>query len=334
MAEIKDYSTTAANNNSASPAGWPEAMAPSGLNDSDRELAARVARLYADTNGSLVTTGTEPAYALAANRTISAYADGDMFRFRCHATNESATKSPSVITSINVDGLGAKEIVSADSVELAAYSLTTGGIYTIVYSSIHGKFVCLDYEQRSPAITVFTSDGTWTKSAGMQRIIVDCIGGGGGGGGSATTSANQAGAGAGGGGGGYGYEVLRAQDVTDTVTVTVGTGGAGGAIGTTGDTGTTTSFGAYVTAAAGTGGASLNAGTDLYHINPGTGGNFSLSYNSAGAQGSSGHVGLRVGSNVETANQRAWGGTGGTAAGPFGGGGLRWRWEWRCYRSH
>ena len=39
MAEISDYNVAAASNNSASPAGWPEGMAPSGVNDSDRELA-------------------------------------------------------------------------------------------------------------------------------------------------------------------------------------------------------------------------------------------------------------------------------------------------------
>lgn len=42
MSDIGTWSTTAANNNSASPDGFPEGMAPSGLNDSSREVMAAV----------------------------------------------------------------------------------------------------------------------------------------------------------------------------------------------------------------------------------------------------------------------------------------------------
>jgi hypothetical protein len=43
---VKSYSTTAASNNSASPNGFPEGMAPSGVNDSARQLMAVVAEMY------------------------------------------------------------------------------------------------------------------------------------------------------------------------------------------------------------------------------------------------------------------------------------------------
>lgn len=46
--KIKAYSATPGSNNAASPDGWPEGMAPSGLNNSDREFAARVREWYAD----------------------------------------------------------------------------------------------------------------------------------------------------------------------------------------------------------------------------------------------------------------------------------------------
>lgn len=45
---IKDWSTTAASNNSASPNGAPEGMAPSGVNDTIRELMAQVRSWYED----------------------------------------------------------------------------------------------------------------------------------------------------------------------------------------------------------------------------------------------------------------------------------------------
>lgn len=46
--KLKAYSATPASNNAASPDGWPEGMAPSGLNNSDREFAAHVREWYAD----------------------------------------------------------------------------------------------------------------------------------------------------------------------------------------------------------------------------------------------------------------------------------------------
>lgn len=45
---IKDWSTTAASNNTASPNGFPEGMAPSGVNDSAREVMAQIRGWYED----------------------------------------------------------------------------------------------------------------------------------------------------------------------------------------------------------------------------------------------------------------------------------------------
>lgn len=52
MSEIQSWSATASSNNSASPDGWPESMAPSGINNSARENMAALARWYKDSNGS------------------------------------------------------------------------------------------------------------------------------------------------------------------------------------------------------------------------------------------------------------------------------------------
>jgi len=48
MAAISTWDTTAANNNSASPDGWPEGMAPSGVNDSARENMSALRTWYED----------------------------------------------------------------------------------------------------------------------------------------------------------------------------------------------------------------------------------------------------------------------------------------------
>jgi len=46
MTDIKAWATSAASNNAASPNGFPEGMAPSGVNDSAREIMAAVRRWY------------------------------------------------------------------------------------------------------------------------------------------------------------------------------------------------------------------------------------------------------------------------------------------------
>lgn len=48
MANISTWSTTAANNNSNPPDGWPENMAPSAVNDAAREMMASVRTWYED----------------------------------------------------------------------------------------------------------------------------------------------------------------------------------------------------------------------------------------------------------------------------------------------
>jgi hypothetical protein len=52
MADISTWSTTAANNNAATPDGFPEGMAPSTLNDSAREMMASLRRQHEDAQWS------------------------------------------------------------------------------------------------------------------------------------------------------------------------------------------------------------------------------------------------------------------------------------------
>src|SRR3990167_2953323 len=49
--DVRQWSTTAASNNDGSPDGWPENMAPSGVNVSARENMAAIAELYATMYG-------------------------------------------------------------------------------------------------------------------------------------------------------------------------------------------------------------------------------------------------------------------------------------------
>lgn len=108
------------------------------------------------------------------------------------------------------------------------------------------------------SVQVFTENGTWTKPAGIEQVLVQVVGGGGAGG-SSLGGASVASA-AGGGGGGFSQKLIDVTAIS-TVTVTIGAAGAPGAAGNNpgGDGGDTT-FGAHCTAGGGGGGAgSANA---------------------------------------------------------------------------
>lgn len=69
MADISEWSATAANNNSASPDGAPENMNPSGVNDTIRENMSAVRRQMQD--AQWFDWGDTPSYATASTFTIS-----------------------------------------------------------------------------------------------------------------------------------------------------------------------------------------------------------------------------------------------------------------------
>jgi len=130
MAELQDYSPTAGSNNSASPAGWPENMAPSGLNNADRELAARIARERDDTQGVTASAGTANALTLAAIRGTTAAYVGEMFTFRAGTTNTGAT-------TMNVTPAGGSArgtvAIQYNGAALVGGEIVTGGVYIIVW---------------------------------------------------------------------------------------------------------------------------------------------------------------------------------------------------------
>ena len=132
MSNISQYSTTAGSNNAAVPDGWPENMAPSGVNDSARENMAALAKVYQDQKGSLVTTGTGTAYVLATNNAHAALGDIGLTVCRINTINTGSA-------TLAVDGLVAKTL-QIKGAALVAGDLPQDVLVMFAYNSTNDTF--------------------------------------------------------------------------------------------------------------------------------------------------------------------------------------------------
>jgi hypothetical protein len=126
---IKSWSTTALDNGTADAnVNFAEQQAPSTYNDSARALMAAVKAFTLALGGGITYGGTGNAYT-ATNETPgvwSAYEAGDVIGLKANATNTGAA-------TINVDGLGAKAIKTADGGDVVSGDIVSGGLYLLAY---------------------------------------------------------------------------------------------------------------------------------------------------------------------------------------------------------
>ena len=131
MAELEDLNVVDDSNTTE----FPEGQSFSSVNNGARALQGMLARWYADTNGSIVSSGTD-TITLAAARTISAYAQGQVFMFEAGGTNTGAV-------TLNVDSVGAKAIVKNYNVALAANDIKAGQLVAVAYEATADNFQML-----------------------------------------------------------------------------------------------------------------------------------------------------------------------------------------------
>lgn len=175
MSNVSEFSTTAASNNSASPNGFPESMAPSGVNDSARELMASLAKWYKDTQGTITTGGTTTAYTLTTNNAHAALNDIPLFAMQINAANTGSA-------TLNVDSLGAKTMklaganlragdLAADEIVLVVYN-PDNDVYDIFKSgSVPPGIVLLQTVAASNDATIDLGEGGQITSAYSEYII-------------------------------------------------------------------------------------------------------------------------------------------------------------------
>jgi hypothetical protein len=130
-----NWNESDASNSTAAPDGWPEGMAPSGVNDSGRAMMGAVKR-YVDQHIPLVTGGTSTAYTLAYAVTPSGVADGmtHLVQF-----NQACGTSPT----LNVNALGAKPLHKYHNgawTTLVANDVSTDMVCKVAYNAGAGTY--------------------------------------------------------------------------------------------------------------------------------------------------------------------------------------------------
>lgn len=134
MADIgaSNWSETDASNTDAAPDGFPEGMAPSGVNNGLRAHQGAIKRFWNKINAVKTTGGTTSAYTLSYDVSPAAYVDGEIISFVVNATNAAAA-------TINVNALGAKALRLFGG-NLLPGALLTGQIVQARYGSAAGAF--------------------------------------------------------------------------------------------------------------------------------------------------------------------------------------------------
>ncbi|MCC8961719.1 tail fiber protein [Bradyrhizobium sp. Pear76] len=127
--------TAAANASQDSTVNWAEGQAPSSINDSARAMMASTAKWRDDIAGAIVTAGTSTAYTVTSNQQFDNFTRlaGQLIAFTPHTTQTGTC-------TLNVDGLGAKPLRSAPSVEVPGGTLSQGTPYLALYNNTDGAF--------------------------------------------------------------------------------------------------------------------------------------------------------------------------------------------------
>lgn len=315
--DIQSWSTTAIDNGSSDPLiNWVEGQTRASVNNSSRSELAAHAKNRNLLNGSIVTTGTINAQAFLSGISYTTIPSGLLVRLK---VGSGLTNTAS--TTLNMDGLGAVLIKTANGDNLLGGEFVGNGYVDLLYNGtnwlfLYGREFMFDRITSGGGIIIghqiFSVPGAalYIPTATMECCIVECIGGGGGGG-SAYSSDGAVFVGGGGGAGGYSRKYLTAADVGASLAVAVGPGGGGSGTPTSpGLNGGISSLGVLCFANGGIGGRSSQYGVDS-----GTGG-------AGGAVGSGDIAAAGAPGTTGTFNE-AGGGVFGSVGGSsiFGGGG-------------
>ncbi len=168
--ESAAFNEVAANNNAASPNGAPEGMAPSGVNDTIREVMAAVKREWYRSHGTVASTGSANAYAIGYASAPAAYVNGQQFAFIASFANTGSATA-------NINALGAKTIqkqIVSGMANLAAGDIQSGQHVVLEYDSSIDKLILLNPQYGSGLTTPVSvpNGGTGVATLAAHGVLL------------------------------------------------------------------------------------------------------------------------------------------------------------------
>ena len=132
---IWDWSTTAADNATADTSiDWSEGQMPATVNNSAREMMAKIAYMLRDFSSSLTTGGTGDAYTVSPGKEPTSLAEGWIAVVRFDRANTGPATFQIGTT------LAAADLVDAEGNALVAGDIVAGGIYIVAYNPTSASF--------------------------------------------------------------------------------------------------------------------------------------------------------------------------------------------------
>lgn len=308
MTDITQWDPSDDANSQASPAGFPEGQAPSGVNNSARAIMGAVRRSRED--AGWFNWGDEATFVSAIQFSVpgdltSRYQIGRMVRATGPVTGTihgQITGSTFVTaTSVTVHWQDGGELINEElSISLGDMPANKGWLPGLILISVEA----------------FTADDLWVRLFGARATYLIGISSGAAGGGARPTGANQNSSGSGGGAGVEGHAFITTLPADAAVII-----GAPG-VAVTGENGGDAgplSFGTLLVLAGGTGGRVIPATSSQDNAVPGTGGSIITGGLFPAARGQNGDVAAaNHGGNAGA----TWGGRGGNSRLGNGGRGI------------
>ncbi len=132
---IYDWSLTAASNSAADgDVNWAEGQDPDTVNNSARQMMARLAEFLKDSAAIRVSSGAANTYTVTANSAPAALRDGYTIVFRAHQANTTTA-------TLSVNSYGAKPIRSRSGTALLANEILSGVVVVAQYNLATDEFI-------------------------------------------------------------------------------------------------------------------------------------------------------------------------------------------------
>lgn len=163
-----DYATDPANNTTAAPLGAPEGMAPSGVNDAIRELAARLAFNHGDRDIYDATdTGSANTYVCQITGTNVGLNAGTTVKFK--AANANTTAS-----TLQVNSLTAKALRKSGDIALVSGDIVANQIVEAVYDATLDHWLMTSPTANSVSATIAGLASVTATAAELNEMIINC----------------------------------------------------------------------------------------------------------------------------------------------------------------